>query len=398
MARVLQRLCERGAKNVLSFGFTLLEEGHNQPPLAYTSNVRSYLPNTVTDTLRGSRTWGLLLRRLGDEVLTYLLAHCALYLLVPPSCAYQVCGSPLYHLCSVSASRHAGRSVGRNRLGLNGGEEAEGPSNPPAPARRRRLDDRGASAPSPKRRRSDRAREPQRGPVGAGPGTGSGRPGGVSPHPREGPRLRLRAEARRFLYSAGSGERLPATFPLSALAPTLSGARALVQTIFLGAQPLRPGVPRTPRRLPQRYWQMRPLFRELLANHARCPYHVLLRAHCPIPAAPAEDGAPQRLLQLLRQHSRPWQVYALLRACLRRLVPTRLWGSRHNQRRFLRTVKKFVSLGKCSRLTAQELMWKMRVRDCTWLQARPGEEHRPEQLWLFSTWVTLELCCLQHPP
>ncbi|XP_055003451.1 telomerase reverse transcriptase [Sorex araneus] len=338
VARVVQRLCERGARNVLAFGFALRDEAHGDPPLAFTANVRSFLPNTAAETLRGSGAWALLLGRLGDAVLGYLLARCALYLLVPPGCAYQVCGVPLYDLC-----------VGRARCGAAMG------------------------APSPERPRRGRAV----------PGAGSG--------PRDAPRPRLRAEARRFLYSAGAGERLPAAFPLDALPPTLAGASALVRTIFLGAQP------RAPRRLPPRYWRMRPLFHELLANHARCPYRALLRAHCPVPTT---DAGPRPLLQLLRQHSPRWQVYALLRACLRRLVPSRLWGSRHNERRFLRTVKKFVSLDKCARLTAQELMWKMRVRDCAWLHARPGvrcvpaPEHRRREAilacllgWLLDTYV-----------
>ena len=66
-------------------------------------------------------------------------------------------------------------------------------------------------------------------------------------------------------------------------------------------------------------------------------------------------------------------MYGLLRACLRRLVPSGLWGSRHNERRFLRNVKKLLSLGKHGRLSQQELTWKMKVQDCSWLRASPGE-------------------------
>uniref|UniRef100_A0A1Y7VP11 Telomerase reverse transcriptase n=1 Tax=Mus musculus TaxID=10090 RepID=A0A1Y7VP11_MOUSE len=89
VARVVQRLCERNERNVLAFGFELLNEARGGPPMAFTSSVRSYLPNTVIETLRVSGAWMLLLSRVGDDLLVYLLAHCALYLLVPPSCAYQ---------------------------------------------------------------------------------------------------------------------------------------------------------------------------------------------------------------------------------------------------------------------------------------------------------------------
>jgi telomerase reverse transcriptase len=81
-------------------------------------------------------------------------------------------------------------------------------------------------------------------------------------------------------------------------------------------------------------------------------------------------------VQLLRRHSSPWQVYAFLRACLQRLVPAGLWGSRHNQRRFLRNTKMFLSLGKYSKLSLLELTWKMKVQDCTWLRSSTGEQGR----------------------
>ncbi|XP_010855438.1 PREDICTED: telomerase reverse transcriptase [Bison bison bison] len=233
------------------------------------------------------------------------------------------------------------------------------------------------------------------------------------------------AETKRFLYCSGGGEQLRRSFLLCSLPPSLAGARTLVETIFLDSKPGPPGAPRRPRRLPARYWQMRPLFRKLLGNHARCPYGALLRAHCPLPASappagpdhqkyPGVGGCPSerpaaapegeansgRLVQLLRQHSSPWQVYGLLRACLRRLVPAGLWGSRHNERRFLRNVKKLLSLGKHGRLSQQELTWKMKVQDCAWLRASPGArcvpaaEHRQREAvlgrflhWLMGAYV-----------
>ncbi|XP_015418603.1 PREDICTED: telomerase reverse transcriptase [Myotis davidii] len=227
------------------------------------------------------------------------------------------------------------------------------------------------------------------------------------------------AETKQFLYCSGGRERLRSSFLLNSLQPSLTGARRLVETIFLDSKPLQRGTPRRTRRLPTRYWRMRPLFQELLRNHARCPYGALLREHCPLPdsatpATPAaaeeaaaavgspkeEDTGPPRLVQLLRQHSSPKHVYGLLRACLRRLVPARLWGSRHNERRFLKNLKKFISLGKFAKLLSQELTWKMKVQDCAWLSQSPegryvpATEHRLREAvlakflcWLMGTYV-----------
>uniref|UniRef100_A0A2K5RDW0 Telomerase reverse transcriptase n=1 Tax=Cebus imitator TaxID=2715852 RepID=A0A2K5RDW0_CEBIM len=457
VARVLQRLCERGARNVLAFGFALLDGAGGGPPEAFTTSVRSYRPNTVTETLRGSGAWALLLRRLGDDVLVYLLAHCALYVLVAPSCAYQVCGPPLYELRADPEPRpspHAAgtrRGLGRERTWSSSVTEPGVRLGLPAPGARRRRGSASVSPPWPKRPRCGPAPEPERTPVEQGsrahpgrtrgpsgrgfcvvspaaaaeeaPGTchsypSVGRQPGLgppstsrSPQPRDTPCPLVYAETKHFLYSSGSQERLRPSFLLSALRPSLTGARRLLDTIFLGS---RPGTPRRLPRLPQRYWQMRPLFLELLGNHARCPYRALLKTHCPLrtaitPAARVcaqkplgsvaapeeEDTDPRRLVQLLRQHSSPWQVYGFLRACLRRLVPPGLWGSRHNERRFLRNTKKFISLGKHAKLSLQELTWKMSVRDCAWLRRSPGlgnvpaAEHRlrEEILAKFLHWL-----------
>ncbi|KAM7231415.1 hypothetical protein CapIbe_017860 [Capra ibex] len=459
VARVVQRLCERGARNVLAFGFTLLAGARGGPPVAFTTSVRSYLPNTVTDTLRGSGAWGLLLRRVGDDVLTHLLSRCALYLLVPPTCAYQVCGPPLYDLRAAAAPRPT-RRVGGTRAGFglprpassNGGHGEAGAllEARAQGARRRRGSARGPLPPAKRPRRGlepgrdlqgqaargpPRVVTPTRGAVEAESREGNvpgpcrpflGGERGVSSaswrlSPPEGePGAAACAETKRFLYCSGGGEQLRRSFLLCSLPPSLAGARTLVEAIFLDSKPGQPGAPRRPRRLPARYWQMRPLFRKLLGNHARCPYGALLRAHCPLPAsappagpgqqkcpdaggcpserpaaAPEGEASSGRLVQLLRQHSSPWQVYGLLRACLRRLVPAGLWGSRHNERRFLRNVKKLLSLGKHGKLSQRELTWRMKVQDCAWLRASPGAcrvpaaEHRRREAVLgrFLRWL-----------
>ncbi|XP_036262407.1 telomerase reverse transcriptase [Molothrus ater] len=101
-ARVVQRLCEKKKKNVLAYGYSLPDENSSQFPVMPLSKIHSYLPNTATETLCISGFWETLLSRIGDDVMMYLLEHCAVFMLVPPSNCYQVCGQPIYELISHS--------------------------------------------------------------------------------------------------------------------------------------------------------------------------------------------------------------------------------------------------------------------------------------------------------
>uniref|UniRef100_A0A8B9E243 Telomerase reverse transcriptase n=1 Tax=Anser cygnoides TaxID=8845 RepID=A0A8B9E243_ANSCY len=100
ISRVMQRLCGKRKKNILTYGYSLLDENSSHFQIMPLSNVYSYLPNTATETMRISGLWETLLSRIGDDVMMYLLEHCAIFMLVPPSNCYQVCGQPVYELIS----------------------------------------------------------------------------------------------------------------------------------------------------------------------------------------------------------------------------------------------------------------------------------------------------------
>ncbi|XP_040540215.1 telomerase reverse transcriptase isoform X2 [Gallus gallus] len=108
ITRIVQRLCEKKKKNILAYGYSLLDENSCHFRVLPSSCIYSYLSNTVTETIRISGLWEILLSRIGDDVMMYLLEHCALFMLVPPSNCYQVCGQPIYELIS----RNVGPSPG----------------------------------------------------------------------------------------------------------------------------------------------------------------------------------------------------------------------------------------------------------------------------------------------
>ncbi|XP_053103981.1 telomerase reverse transcriptase isoform X2 [Hemicordylus capensis] len=649
VARVIQRICEKKKKkNVLAFGYTLLDENKHQVPSM--PNICSCLPNNTTEIVRQNVLWEIVLSRVGDDVMMYVLEHCALFMLVPPSCCYQICGQPVYELTSsnvVPSVKFLRQSYSRRSRGvLSSYLQRRFPShrkylakakrNSRRPRRNRTQDSDGppsslmvrrATAQDPTRnkpvtRSSDYAENLQR--DGQGPsltrpllkrkwrsryeiapkrmkimqveealeeetkntgptqsknqlildvdgGSASGRPvrsysvAGLNPtksvpqRSDHGPQISAipytaldnqkfavcgktfklgsedktlggsstktkfntwlpklemgnsnvksvqMAAAERslktytsksiwessdkistpvpikrhtFLYSHRQlKERLPKSFVLNHLKGYLAGGRRLIETIFFGSkipkQPTRPNPPSCnwrKKRLPKRYWQMRNVFQELLHNHIKCPYLVLLKKNCPIwisesdktstvgqrckptglqersfsrtPGANSveeclrsipggfgqfledssisgkisekaelslketkqqthKDSSSSRLMVLLKQHSSHWQVYTFVRECLERVVPSALWGSNRNKCRFYKNVKKFISLGKFATFSLQELMWKMRVSDCTWLRLTkedghfvPASEHRFREdlmskflYWLMDTYV-----------
>ncbi|XP_061200302.1 telomerase reverse transcriptase [Neopsephotus bourkii] len=97
-ARVVQRLCEKRKKNVFAYGYALLDENSSHVPVMPCSRIYRYLSNTGTETTCTNGVWETLLSRIGDDVMMYLMEHCAIFMLVPPSNCYQVCGQPIYEL------------------------------------------------------------------------------------------------------------------------------------------------------------------------------------------------------------------------------------------------------------------------------------------------------------
>uniref|UniRef100_A0A8C8RKL7 Telomerase reverse transcriptase n=1 Tax=Pelusios castaneus TaxID=367368 RepID=A0A8C8RKL7_9SAUR len=637
VVRVIQRLCEKKKKNVLAFGYALLDENSSYSQVMASSNICSYLPNTATETLRISVLWETLLSRIGDDVMMYLLEHCAIFMLVPPSCCYQICGQPLYELTSsntasspvfvkqrYSKSRYilfdymqkkcqfhkktlskTNRWKWKQRSKINilstksqkNTKTQSSVSNydlypfATAAPSKRKLDRNYLEITAKRMKINLREEELDKDTWSLGTNTSKNRSSldlvydteplvciesrsvnnftqeseGGTETP-DGPSLvqkaqdskeksvaddedslRLRVqynklsksstetktnfckfqmgsvqmkktediflnyrklncpttdtakklsskisrsrvyiERKCLLYSSRSfQECFPKSFLLNRLKDCQAGGQRLVETIFLNSRMLEQKCNQNPskyngrkKKLPKRFWQMKGVFKKLLTNHAKCPYLVLLKKNCPVRISEknssksdaichsatcdraqidketedqvrkephicltsingdggcidvpggsclsvkrtstdlsnlsspekfvfrrtkkenqnAEDFHDPSLKELLSQHCSHWQVYLFVRKCLGVVVPTELWGSSHNKCRFLKNVKKFISLGKFARFSLQELMWKMRVNDCAWLHVNkddhfvPALEHhfREEILAKFLYWL-----------
>ncbi|XP_040288891.1 telomerase reverse transcriptase isoform X1 [Bufo bufo] len=246
------------------------------------------------------------------------------------------------------------------------------------------------------------------------------------------------------------------SFLLNMLDSNTRGSLNLIERIFLNTgmfeQDIDLQVPsqgKRKKKVCKRYWQLIPIFQELIENHKRCPYMSLLKKHCPvklpvknrtemIEGKGNEDGLPSsktqrdhrdtaktdwkssntavhctvrrqsnvweekentrlidKLYALLKQHSSAWQVYTFVRECLHIVVPKGLWGSSHNKCRFFRNVKMLIKSVKYEKISLSELMCKMRVEDCPWLRLKkrnhfvPASEHllREKILSKFLFWL-----------
>ncbi|XP_074056151.1 telomerase reverse transcriptase-like [Macrotis lagotis] len=98
VARIVQRICEKKKKNILTLGYKLLEENRMQSPVMFTTNVYKYHSNIVTETISDSALWERLLSRIGDDGMMYMLEHCSLFMMIIPGNALQISGLPFNEL------------------------------------------------------------------------------------------------------------------------------------------------------------------------------------------------------------------------------------------------------------------------------------------------------------
>uniref|UniRef100_A0AAZ3S1H4 Telomerase reverse transcriptase n=1 Tax=Oncorhynchus tshawytscha TaxID=74940 RepID=A0AAZ3S1H4_ONCTS len=357
LAFVLNNTKRTKKRNVLAYGYGYTFQDRDADQFKFHGEITQ-----SAAYIHGSDLWKRICQRLGTDVSKYLLESCALFVTVPPSSAFQVCGVPVYDRVSMSTgiSRfHLGykrngttrNSRGRSKEVRNGGWvfQVEVISLTKGPTQNLQVFN--GSIPR--------------------PGGPSWRTGSFPPLPHSQCFIRTLGMLyggrgmRRFLLNRKRKSRDEG--------PRRLQGRDLVRLVFFEGVAYLNGTGRKPERLPRRFFTLVPLFCQLLRRHRRCPYSKILQRVCP--AVGQGDMA-----SLLSQHSAPHRVYLFVRECLNAVVPSQFWGSDHNRFKFLSTVRNFLSMGKFERMSLAELMWKMKVNDCDWLKISQTGRCPPSEL------------------
>lgn len=410
-------------RNVLVHGYSFLSLG-DQDRDADLFKFQAEVTQSAA-YLHGSDLWKRVIARLGTDIARYLLESCSVFMAVPPSCVFQVCGAPVYDrvslttasstFCLQSQARWRSCSLlGRTRR-LNSkrgrvGDKPEGSKIRNGKRKRKREPDQlEEQTVASKRRRVIQLEDKQGTEPVCSETTVEGRttsgessvtkrkvkgnvaafkqpaktPPGV-PNFEDGPSWRSGTfpplpTSQCFIRTLGFlyGGRGMRSFLLNRKKRTVDIARRLqgkdlIRMIFFEGLKYLNGLERNPKKLPKRFFHMVPLFSHLLQQHRKCPYSRILQKMCPLAEESPEGQAEFK--SLISKHFTPHQVYLFVRECLSAVIPRQLWGSDHNRLQFFARVRGFLQRSKYERISVAELMWKVKVNDCDWLKiSKTGE-------------------------
>ncbi|XP_038550696.1 telomerase reverse transcriptase [Micropterus salmoides] len=433
LAFVLNSLKRKKKRNVLAHGYNFLslaQEERDADHFKFQGDVTQ-----SAAYIHGSDLWKKVTVRLGTDITRYLLESCSLFVAVPPSCVFQVCGVPVYDRVSMATAssgfylqpRPRSRSGVKFRRHRGAVQGVDIPFNKKSNRRdvrvktgkRKReidqMDEEEIMTCSGKRRRVGQQEPTQEinpvcyetveegqhmyvEPTLSVKPLENGVPGSRQPVeiqttilPLEGgpswrsgifpplPPSQCFIRTLGFLY----GGRGMHGFLLNRKKKTADGCRRLqgqdlVRTVFFEGLAYLNGTERKPKRLPRRFFNMVPLFSQLLRQHRRCPYSRILQRMCPV--VEERDAGQQEISSLLPQHCAPQRVYLFVKECLSAVIPQELWGSDHNRLNFCVRVRGFLRSGKFERLSLAELMWKIKVNDCDWVKISKTGRFPPSEL------------------
>lgn len=391
LAFVLNNLKRKKKRNVLVHGYNFLPRNEQERDADHFK-----FQGDVTQSaayIHGSDLWKKVTNRLGTDITRYLLENCSMFVAVPPSCLFQVCGIPVYDRVSTSPVskfalqlQHKIRNMRREKGTMKRQTQREKRENKDLQRKRKRgASECGDDLQTPAKRKlvenTEEDLEPtqfvknldmQTALMEGGP---SWRSGTYPPLPPSQCFIRTLG----YLYG-GRGMR---GFLLNRKKKDATGTKRLhgkdlIRVIFFEGLGYLSGLRRKPKKLPQRFFNMVPLFNQLLRRHRRFPYGRILQKLCS--CVEQSNTGQGELSCLLSQHCGPHRAYLFIRECLTAVIPQDLWGSDHNRIHFLSRVRSFLSSSKFEKLSLADLMWKVKVNDCDWIKMSKTGRVPPSEL------------------
>uniref|UniRef100_A0A672GU47 Telomerase reverse transcriptase n=1 Tax=Salarias fasciatus TaxID=181472 RepID=A0A672GU47_SALFA len=428
LAFVVNNLKRKKKRNVLAHGYhflSLAQEDRDADTFKFQGDVTQ-----SAAYIHGSDLWKRITIRLGTDITRYLLESCSVFVAVPPSCAFQVCGGPVHDRVSITTTpsgfclqskyrRHITmhRGLTTSKKGNTVENRVESRKKRRAAARiekkkRKREADQSDEATSRKRRRVSYGKhgveiqqeETQTKSACSTPSIKPVETSAVSFKPsveaaaaaaaqhvvEGGPSWRSGIfpplpPSHCFIRTLGLlyGGRGLRGFLLNRKKKTADGTarlqgKDLIRIVFFEGLAYLNGLQRKPKKPPRRFFNMIPLFNQLLKWHKMCPYSKILQRFCPV--VKDHSASQAEMNSLLPLHCAPHRVYLFVRECLSAVIPQELWGSDHNRINFFVKVKGFLHSGKFERLSLAELMWKMKVNDCDWTKLSKTGRVPPSEL------------------
>ncbi|XP_034560573.1 telomerase reverse transcriptase [Notolabrus celidotus] len=438
LAFVLNTLKRKRKRNVLAHGYSFLslaQEKRDADHFKFQGDITQ-----SAAYIHGSDLWRKISTRLGTDITRYLLESCSVFVAVPPSCLFQVCGVPVYDRVSVttaspwfclqprSRKHNRGYFARKGAVTLTRTQENQRPTNGKKNSRkdmrlrnrkRKReidqTDEQDIKTFSGKKRRAGQQRlTPETQQVSFAT-LEKKHPTSVDPTPSMKPlenvatsfKQPVEMQTNTLALEGGPSWRsgifppLPPSqcfirtlgllyggkgmhgFLLNRKKKSADGCKRLqgqdlVRTVFFEGLAYLNGLERKPKKLPRRFFSMVPFFSQMLHQHRKCPYSRILQRVCPVMGV--SNAGRGEFSSLLAQQCAPHRVYLFLKECLSSVIPPELWGSDHNRLNFLCRVRGFLNSGKSERLSLAELMWKMRVNDCDWLKISKTGRIPPSEL------------------
>ncbi|KAK1880514.1 Telomerase reverse transcriptase [Dissostichus eleginoides] len=320
LAVVLNNLKRKKKKNILAHGYNfqaLAQEKRDADPFKFHGDLTQ-----SAAYIHGSDMWKRVILRLGTDLTQYLFESCSVFVEVPPSCVFQLCGAPIYDrvfmsnatnrfLLKPGSQKNSGAQSGRDRRAVTY-KKRRGVEKPTRSKTRNR---RNESVMKGKRKRETDQKEEE-----------------------------------ESLTRSGKRRRVAKQEPTKE-----------IQQVCI--EPVE---------------EEQPISVSAVASTQEMSLQQILQRVCPV--VEERDAGQGELSSLLPQHCAPHRVCLFVRECLSTVIPQELWGSDHNRRHFFFRVRGFLCSGKFEKLSLSELMWKMKVNDCDWLKISKTARCPPSEL------------------